>query len=56
MTDPRVGKTYHVTWEQCERYCDERDINPREQCEDGEDLGGGDSYTVVCNDEPPEEE
>lgn len=56
MTDPRAGKTYHVSWEQWERHCAERGIDPREQREDGQDLGGGDSYTVVCRDDPPEEE
>jgi len=56
MTDPRAGKTYHVSWEQWERHCARRGIDPRGQCEDGEDLGGGDSCTVMCRDDPPEEE
>ena len=56
MTDPRAGKTYYVSWEQWVKYCIEHGLNPYEQCEDGQDLGGGDSYTVVCNDDPPEEE
>jgi len=56
MTDPRAGKTYQLTWEQWEEYCAEHGIDPREQCEDGEDLGGGDSFTVACYDKPPKEE
>lgn len=53
--DPRAGKTYHVTWEQWETHCAERGIDPREQSEDGQDLGGGDSFSVICHEEPPEE-
>ena len=56
MTDPRAGKTYYISWEQWERHCARHGIDPRKQCEDGEDLGGGDSYTVVCRDDPPEKE
>lgn len=56
MPDPRAGKAYRLTWEEWEAYCAEREIDPREQCEDGEDLGDGDSYTVACYEDPPEED
>ena len=55
MTDPRAGKTYSLTWEQWVEYCAEHNINPHQQCEDGYDLGGGDSFTVACHDKPPKE-
>lgn len=56
MTDPRVGKTYQLSWEEWVEYCAKHSIDPRKHCEDGKDLGGGHSYTVVCYDEPPKED
>ena len=55
MADPRAGKIYRLTWEQWVEYCAEHGIDPREHCEDGEDLGCGYSFTVACYDEPPKE-
>lgn len=55
MADPRAGKTYSLTWEEWVEYCAERGIDPRKHCEDGEDLGGGDIFTVVCYEQPPKE-
>ena len=56
MADPRAGKTYRLSWEQWEEYCAEHGIDPREHCEDGEDLGGGHSFTIACYDKPPKED
>lgn len=54
MTDPRVGKTYHLGWPEWVEFCAEQDIDPIEDCEFGFDLGGGDSYEVICHDQPDE--
>ena len=51
-----AGKTIKLNWEEWKEYCAEHDIDPYENYEDGHDLGGGDSYEVVCYDEPPREE
>ncbi len=51
-----MNGTYHLTWEEWVEYCAEHDIDPREQCEDGHDLGGGNSIDFVCDEDPPEEE
>jgi len=56
MADPRTGKTYQLTWEQWVAYCAEHGIDPYEQEEDGYDLGGGNSFTIACYDEPPKED
>ena len=49
-------ETYRVGWGEWVEYCAEHGINPREQSEDGYDLGGGNSATVICIEDPPEEE
>lgn len=54
MTDPRAGKTYHLSWSEWVRFCTEQSIDPIENCEHGFDLGGGDSCTMVCYDQPDE--
>ena len=51
MKDKRV----RLSWPEWVEYCAEHGIDPREQCEDGHDLGGGDSYEVVCYDVPEED-
>lgn len=51
-----AGKTVRLNWEEWQEYCLEHELNPRKTCEDSRDLGGGDSYEVVCIDEPPKEE
>lgn len=49
-------KTHRLSWPGWVEYCAEHDIDPREHCEDGYDLGGGNSITIMCADDPPEEE
>jgi len=56
MTELRAGKTYSLNWKEWEEFCVEHDIDPRENCEYSFDLGGGDSYEIVCYEEPPKEE
>ena len=50
-----AGRTIKLNWEEWQEYCAEHGLDPRETCEDSHDLGGGDSYEVVCYDEPREE-
>ena len=49
-------ETYRLSREDWVDYCAEHGIEPREQCEDGEDLGGGHSFTVACYEAPPKED
>ena len=51
-----AGKTIRLNWEEWQEYCAEHGLDPRETCEDSHDLGGGDSYEVVCGDIPEREE
>ena len=51
-----AGKTIRLNWEEWKEYCLEHSINPYENCENSHDLGGGNSYEVVCVDEPIREE
>lgn len=51
-----AGKTFIFSWEEWEEFCAEHDINPCENGEFGLDLGGGNSLTIECRDDPPEEE
>lgn len=55
MPELKVSKTIHLNWEEWQEYCAEHGIDPRENCEDGIDIGGGNSIEIVCVDEPPEE-
>lgn len=48
-------KTIRMNWEEWIEYCAEHDIDPRKQSEDGYDLGGGYSISIICVDVPPEE-
>ncbi len=48
-------KTIRMNWQEWKEYCAEHDINPREVLEDYYDLGGGNSLTIECRDDPPEE-
>ncbi len=48
-------KTIYLNWEEWQKYCAEHNIDPRKTCEDGHDLGGGNSITFECHDDPPEE-
>jgi hypothetical protein len=49
-------KTIKMNWPEWQDYCFEHGINPRKQCEDGQDLGGGHSLTIECVEDPPEGE
>lgn len=51
-----MTKTVCLSWPEWKEYCAEHDLDPREQSEDGHDLGGGNSITFECRDDPPEEE
>ena len=53
MTDLRVGKTYSLNCKEWVEFCAEHDIDARENCEYGFDLGGGNSLEVVCYEDPP---
>ena len=55
IRDCRTGKTFQINWPEWVIFCNEQGIDPVENCEHGFDLGGGDSYDVVCYDEPEEE-
>ena len=47
---------YRLNWEEWVEYCAEHGIDPRKHREDGRDLGGGNSITIMCSDEPPEKD
>ncbi len=49
-------QTIYLNWEEWKEYCAEHGIDPREYCDDGHDLGGGNSIEIVCFDDPPPEE
>ncbi len=49
-------KTIQMNWLEWKDYCAVHDINPREFLEDHYDLGGGNSITFECYEDPPEEE
>ncbi len=49
-------KTIRMNWQEWKEYCAEHDLNPREVLEDYYDLGGGNSLTFECHDDPPEED
>lgn len=49
-------KTYWLSWPEWQKYCAEHGLDPREQNGDGHDLGGGNSITFECYEDPPEEE
>ncbi len=51
-----AGRTIRLNWQEWQEYCADNGIDPHENCEGGVDLGGGDSYEVVCVDEPIKEE
>ena len=51
-----MAKTIRLNWLQWKEYCAEHDLDPRECCEDGIDLGGGHSLNIICSVDPPEEE
>jgi len=49
-------ETHRLNWPEWVEYCVEHGIDPREHCEDGHDLGGGNSITIECLEDPPEED
>ena len=47
-------KNYYIPWDEWVELCNKHGIDPRENCDlSFEHPGGGDGYTVVCNDDPP---
>jgi len=54
IRDCRAGKTFQISWPEWIIFCNEQGIDPIENCELGFDLGGGDSYEIVCYDQPDE--
>ena len=55
MRDRRNGKTYYVDWDHWIILCYQHREDPWNTMELGFDLGGGDSYTVKLDGEPPKE-
>lgn len=51
-----MSPTHYLSWEEWQDYCLAHGLNPREQSEDGHDLGGGNSMDFVCYEDPPEKE
>ena len=49
-------KTIRMNWKEWVEYCAEHGIDPRENREDYYDLGGGNSLTFECHDDPLEKE
>jgi len=49
-------KTYSIPWNEWKEVCAENDIDPYENADLSFETGGGDGYTVKCQDEPPERE
>lgn len=49
-------KTFRLSWPEWQEYCAEHGLDPRKQREDGRDLGGGNSITFECQEDPPEED
>jgi hypothetical protein len=50
-----MNKRNCLTWEQWAEFCREQEIDPRDNCEYGFDLGGGNSIEFYCYEDPPEE-
>ena len=49
-TDPRVGKTFWVGWDEWREVCAKHGLNPHENCEVDLDAGGGGNvYTVAIH-------
>lgn len=53
MPERKGTKTIQLSWAEWLEYCAEHNLDPREQSEDGYDLGGGNSITFECHDDPP---
>jgi hypothetical protein len=61
MSDRRAGKIFEVDWDEWCAICEKENEDPWDAYENGGgdmdfDLGGGNSYTVRLNGEPPREE
>lgn len=52
MRDLRAGKIYRLNWKEWVVFCAEQEIDPIKNCELVFGLGGGDSYTIACYEEP----
>ena len=52
----KSGKTYYLNWDQYREICQKYGINPWANESFGVDLGGGESDTYKCVDDPPERE
>ena len=49
-------KTYSVSWDEWVRFCAEHGEDPYEIADLSFETNGGDGYTVVYQDDPPERE
>ena len=47
-------KTYSIPWDEWIEFCNEYNEDPREIADLSFGTGGGDGYTVMCVDDPPE--
>lgn len=47
-------KTYSVPWNEWVEFCAKHDEDPYEIADLSFEINGGDGYTVICNDDPPE--
>ena len=49
-------KTYSIPWDEWVEFCAEYNEDPYEIADMNFGTGGGDGYTVMCVDDPPERE
>ena len=49
-------KTHSVPWDEWVKFCAEYDEDPYEIADLSFETEGGDGYTVMCQDDPPERE
>ena len=49
-------KTYSVLWDEWVELCAKYDEDPHEIADLSFETEGGDGYTVMCQDDPPERE
>jgi len=47
-------KTYSIPWDEWVEFCTEHNEDPRKIADLSFGTDGGDGYTVICMDDPPE--